>query len=78
MKTLVRIREAGETLYSVELYIIKGKEKHLSFQIYVDMVEIELKIIEQIIDHLAKQSLMKLIKTTENTKRGCNDGKNLN
>jgi len=66
MKTKVRIREAGKTLFCVEQYVVVNDQEMLSFRIFVDILEIETKIIDRIIAELVKRKFDDLLNLSNN------------
>ena len=66
MKTKARIREAGKNLFCVEQYVMVDDKEMLSFKIYVDIIEIETKIIDRIIAELVKRKFDVLLSLSNN------------
>ena len=61
MKTALKVTQTNKTLYCVELYVENKDERNLIFRIYVDKVEIDMRIIEGIMDYLAEKCLEEII-----------------
>ena len=66
MKTKVRIKEAGKNLFCVEQYVVVNDQEMLSFRIFVDILEIETKIIDRIIAELVKRKFDDLLNLSNN------------
>jgi len=66
MKMILRVSEAGKHLYRVELFTEHENKRHLNFQIFVDKLEIDIRIVKDINKLLAKKYLKAMLELNKN------------